>query len=181
MMGEPEPVAPDRDPIEPDEQAIALRALSFSALPNAGTDAENWERARLELREERQMTADRAAQIAQTRGSGDAVSDWLLAERELDISFRRRRDYRTKLAYWEGDQRAKATERERITRRAQQIGQSTSAVSDTDNWLRAERQIQAEHRLIAERARHAWAGTPRWLRAEQELTVEGVIPLPDDI
>ena len=52
-MGEPEPVAPDRDPIEPDEQAIALRALNFSALPNAGTDAENWERARLELREER--------------------------------------------------------------------------------------------------------------------------------
>lgn len=180
-MGEPEPVAPDPDPIEPDEQAIALRALDFSTLPNAGTDAENWERARLELREERQMTVERAAQIAQTRGSGDAVSDWLLAERELDINFRRRRGYRTKLAYWEGSQRAKATERERITRRAQQIGQSTSAVSDTDNWLRAERQIQAEHRLIAERAGHAWAGTPRWLRAEQELTGEGVIPLPDDI
>lgn len=111
-MGEPEPVAPDRDPIEPDEQAIALRAVDFSTLPNAGTDAENWERARLELREERQMTVERAAQIAQTRGSGDAVSDWLLAERELDINFRRRRVYRTKLAYWEGSQRAKATERE---------------------------------------------------------------------
>ena len=69
-MGEPEPVAPDRDPIEPDEQAIALRALDFSTLPNAGTDAENWERARLELREERQMTVERAAQIAQARGSG---------------------------------------------------------------------------------------------------------------
>jgi len=91
-------------------------------------------------------------------------------------------DFAEALAHWEGGgQRAKATERERITRRAQQIGQSTSAASDTDNWLRAERQIQAEHRLIAERARHAWAGTPRWLRAEQELTVEGVIPLPDDI
>jgi hypothetical protein len=180
-MGEPEPVASDRDPIEPDAQAIALRALDFSTLPNAGTDAENWERARLELREERQMTAERAAQIAQTRGSGDAVNDWLLAERELDINFRRRREYRTKLAYWEGSQRAKAAERERITRRAQQIGQSASAAGDTDNWLRAERQIQAEHRLIAERAGHAWAGTPRWLRAEQELTGEGVIPLPDDI
>jgi hypothetical protein len=180
-MGEPEPVTSDRDPIEPDAQAIALRALDFSTLPNAGTDAENWERARLELREERQMTAERAAQIAQTRGSGDAVSDWLLAERELDINFRRRREYRTKLAYWEGSQRAKAAERERITRRAQQIGQSASAAGDTDNWLRAERQIQAEHRLIAERAGHAWAGTPRWLRAEQELTGEGVIPLPDDI
>jgi hypothetical protein len=180
-MGEPEPVTSDRDPIEPDAQAIALRALDFSTLPNAGTDAENWERARLELREERQMTAERAAQIAQTRGSGDAVSDWLLAERELDINFRRRRVYRTRLAYWEGSQRAKAAERERITRRAQQIGQSTSAAGDTDNWLRAERQIQAEHRLIAERAGHAWAGTPRWLRAEQELTGEGVIPLPDDI
>jgi hypothetical protein len=180
-MGEPEPVTSDRDPIEPDAQAIALRALDFSTLPNAGTDAENWERARLELREERQMTAERAAQIAQTRGSGDAVNDWLLAERELDINFRRRREYRTKLAYWEGSQRAKAAERERITRRAQQIGQSASAAGDTDNWLRAERQIQAEHRLIAERAGHAWAGTPRWLRAEQELTGEGVIPLPDDI
>ena len=41
-MGEPEPVAPYRDPIEPDEQAIALRAVDFSTLPNAGTDAENW-------------------------------------------------------------------------------------------------------------------------------------------
>ena len=59
------------------------------------------------------MTVERAAQIAQTRGSGDAVSDWLLAERELDINFRRRRGYRTKLAYREGSQRAKATERER--------------------------------------------------------------------
>ncbi len=101
-MGEPEPVTPDRDPIEPDEQAIELRALDFSQLPNAGTDAENWERARLELREERRMTAERAAQITQARGSGDAVSDWLLAERELDIGFRMRRVYRTKLAYWEG-------------------------------------------------------------------------------
>ena len=44
-MGEPEPVTSDRDPIEPDEQAIALRALDFSKLPNAGTNAENWERA----------------------------------------------------------------------------------------------------------------------------------------
>src|SRR5215813_1378903 len=180
-MAEPEPVTSDHDPIEPDEQAIALRALELSRLPNVGTDAENWERARLELREERRRIAERAAQIAQTRGSGDAVSDWLLAERELDMDFRMRHVYRTKVAYWEGSQRAKTIERERIALRAQQIGQSTGAGSDTENWLRAERQIRAEHRLIAERARYDWVGTPRWLRAEQELTEEGVIPLGDDI
>lgn len=167
--------------IEPDEQAIALRARDFSQLPNAGSDAENWERARRELLDEWQMTEQRAAQIAQTRGSGDPVSDWLLAERELDIDFRMRRVYRTKLAYSEGSRRAEAIKRERISRRAEQIGQSAGAASDTDNWLRAERQIQAEHRLIADRAGHAWVGTPRWLRAEQELTAEGAIPLSDDI
>lgn len=179
-MVEPESVTPDHDPNEPDEQAIALRALHLSQLPNAGTDEENWERARLELREERQLIAERAARIAQTRGSGDPVSDWLAAERELDMEFTMRRVYRTRVAYWEGSQRAKMLEQERIAHRAQQIGQSMTGVSDTDNWLRAERQIQAEHRLIGERSRYAWVGTPRWLRAEQELTAEGIIPLPGD-
>ncbi len=174
-------MAPDRDPIEPDDHMIAMRAYDLSWLPDAGTDTENWERARLELREERQIIAERAAQIAQTSGSGDAVSDWLLAEREVEIHLRMRRVYRTKIAYWNGSQRAKAIERERITRRAQQIGQSMSAHSDEENWMQAERQVRAEHRLIAERTKGAWAGSPRWLRAEQELTEEGAIPVRDDI
>ena len=91
------------------------------------------------------------------------------------------RRYWTKVAYVEGYSRARDIERERIERRSRQIGQSTNAGSDSENRLRAERQVQAEHRLITERARHALVGTPRWLRAEQELTEAGVIPLGDDI
>jgi len=176
-----ESVTSNHDPIEPREDAIATRAYYLSWLPNAGTDVENWERARLQLREERQLIAERAAEIARTRGSGDAVSDWLLAERELQVELGMRRGYWTKIAYVEGYSRARDIERERIERRSQQIGKSTSAGSASENRLRAERQVQAEHRLIAERARQALVGTPRWLRAEQELTEAGVIPLGDDI
>ena len=180
-MAEPESVASERDPIEPDEDAIALRAYHLSGLPNAGTEIENWERARLQLREERWLIAERAAQIARTRGSVDAVSDWLLAEHELQVDIGMRRGYWTKIAYVEGYSRAREIKRERIERRARQIGQSTSGSSDSENRLRAERQVKAEHRLIAERTGNALVGTPRWLRAEQELTEEGVIPLGDDI
>jgi hypothetical protein len=180
-MAEPGSTASERDPIEPDDDAIALRAYHLSWLPNAGTDLENWERARLQLRGERRLIAERAAQIAQTRGSGDAVSDWLLAERELQVDIAMRRRSWTNLAYVEGYSRAREIERERIERRARQIGQSTSGSTDSENRLRAERQVQAENRLIAERTGNALVGTPRWLRAEQELTKEGVIPLGHDI
>ena len=180
-MAGPESVPSDLDPIEPDEAQIALRARQLWSLPDAGTDAENWERARLELREERQLIAKRAAEISQTRGSGDMVSDWLLAESELYWEFMHRHRYRTKQAYWKGSQRAKGIEQERIARRARQIGQSASAGSDEDNWKRAESQIRAEGRLIAERGGGSWAGSPRWLRVEQELIEEGVIPLRDEV
>jgi hypothetical protein len=85
--------------------------------------------------------------------SGDAVSDWLIAERELQADLGMRRATGQKIAYVEGYSRAREIERERIERRYRQIGQSTSAGRDSENRL----------------------------RAEQELTEEGVFPLCDDI
>jgi len=180
-MAEPESVAPESDPIEPDKDAIAVRAYYLSGLSYAGTDPENWERARYQLRYERQMIAERAAQISQIRGSGGAVSDWLLAERELQGEIEAFRANWARVAYRDADISARSVTRRSIEHRAREISQSASAGSDEENWLRATRQIQAEHRLIAERAGNAMVGTPRWMRAEEELTNEGVIPVTEDI
>jgi len=179
-MSERDSLVPESDPIEPDHDAIAIRAYSVSWLPDAWSEAENWERARLELREERELIARRAADISRTRPSGDAVDDWLLAERELNVELSMRRLHRTKTAWVVGSARAKAREQDRIARRARQISESANAGSDYENWLRAEREVNAEHRLIAERAGQSWVGTPRWLAAERELIAEGVIPLSYD-
>jgi hypothetical protein len=176
---EPETDTAGPDSLEPDEAAIADRAEHLSWLPNAGNEAENWERARAELRVERALTAQRAEEIARTRGAADALGNWLLAEQELQVELGMRRADRTKIAYYEGSVRARDTERQRIANRARKISHSAGAGSDGDNWLRAERRVRAEHRLIAERARHHWAGSGRWLQAEQELLAEGIIPIPD--
>jgi hypothetical protein len=70
-MAEPKSMTSDHDPIEPDEQAIATRAYFLSRLPNAGTDEEDWERARLELRKEQQLS------LTSTRKARVAVLEWI--------------------------------------------------------------------------------------------------------
>lgn len=97
----PDPPRQAHDSAEPDHDAIALRAHVLSCLPAAGSDSENWERARLELRAEHQLIAERAAEIAVSPRTRSDLDNWLLAEQEVDITIRMRHVKRTKDAYLE--------------------------------------------------------------------------------
>jgi Protein of unknown function (DUF2934) len=165
-----------RNPGEPEHDAIALRALHLSCLPNAGSDDANWGRARLELIEERKMIAERATEIARSEKAGSDDQNWLRAEQELEMSFRAKWVYRTKVAYFEGGRRADSIKRERVALRAKEIA-ARDATRSKDSLREAERLIDAEFAMIAQRASSAFAGTPRWLAAERELIEEGLLPL----